>query len=383
MTAECNDNLKTSVGADQSSRKISQANKESEQNDITERLKFVGTQFIQTSQLTPSKYQTRHRAFDQTDDIQSLAESIQSVGLMELPSVRKISGNPGAFEIITGHRRIRAVVQHLGWKKVKCEVYENVDELTAFRLAITENIQRSNLSPYEEGTSYLMCHKLFGLSDSQISEQLHRSRTIVQSRKQLAISADNSLRILDDSEADQFLRNYTTSHYEVLATVEEFSRVAEAVRMIKNGATAKELKSFITEIDEDQSTRVGRTESSPGRLIRARSDRSKLMDQLTDTLQSLKEQAPNELRPKIYLLEDLIDDVISKSKQSQNDVKFNSLPESYREPVKEVVCPNCANPLEIERQVNERESSIMFYIRTKSSDSNPNKSSVVVFPRIL
>jgi ParB/RepB/Spo0J family partition protein len=345
------------------------------------RCKLTGTRLISIDQLKPSRYQTRHGAFDEAGDLGNLAESIRSVGLLELPSVRRISdGKQVFYEIMTGHRRIQTVSKYLGWKQVKCNVYEDVNEFEAFCIALTENIQRANLSPYEEGMSYLACQKIFGLSDSQIAERLHRSTATVVSRKQFAASANNCLKHLDESDARRFLQNYTHTHHELLAQVEDISQIAEIIRLIRDGATIKQIKSLF-KIPERP--RLIRIEGETRLRIRGRSNRIEQLNQLREEIERLKEEAPDEIRSRIYLLEDLVDDIHSyhKEAQQQRDIKSKLKPTQVEETPREFPCPNCGKTLEVQRRLNERDNSVLFVVHTP--DERTERIRVVQFPRIL
>lgn len=352
-------------------------------SDITE-TKFAGVHLIPTDKLRASRYQIRHEAFDDVSDFKNLVESIKTVGLIEIPSVRRVSdGKDGfAFEIITGHRRIRAATKHLGWKQVKCKVYDDMDEFTALFIALTENIQRSNLSPYEEGMSYVTCQRIFGLSDSQMAQQLHRASGTVVSRKQFANSTNNCLKYLDNSDSGPFLRNYTFGHYEALSCVKDVSQIRKFVYLIKDGITVKELKSMIARTIPKPAEKAEESAASP--RIRGRSNKTELVNRLRWEIERLKEEAPDGFRSRIYLIEDIFDEINSLDKR---DKTAASLWSSYLNKKdggssRETACPSCGKTLRVERRVNEKEKSVLFLIH-KAEDEVEISSSVVSFPKIL
>lgn len=75
-----------------------------------------------------------------------LAESIRSYGVLEPLLVRE--DERGRYELISGERRYRAA-QMAGLDRVPVLVLD-VDEKEAWAITLVENLQRENLSPYEE-----------------------------------------------------------------------------------------------------------------------------------------------------------------------------------------------------------------------------------------
>ena len=193
--------------------------------------------------LKPSRYQIRDAAFFNKEAIENLAASIKSIGLLEHPKVRVLPEEPDCFEIISGHRRICAVSEILGWKEIDCEVFENVDEFRAFQLSLEENIQRHNLSSYEEGLAFLLSERMFGLSQDQIAERFHQSRATVQSKRQLALSACSFLKYTESTYSKAFLRHITLGHIAILNRLDPRD-LKQATKMISRGATTRHLARF-------------------------------------------------------------------------------------------------------------------------------------------
>ena len=85
------------------------------------------------------------------EDIEELAESIRSLGLIE-PVILRRSGGEKPYELLAGHRRLKAC-RMVGLKKVKAVVID-VNDKDAYLIAITENLQRKSLNPIEEAMAY-------------------------------------------------------------------------------------------------------------------------------------------------------------------------------------------------------------------------------------
>ena len=98
-----------------------------------------GIREVRVDAIQPDPNQPR-KAFDE-GALAELAESIQSVGIIQPPVVRT---HDGGYLLISGERRWRAARQ-LGWEKIDVIVR---DDLNA-RAQLVENIQREALSPWE------------------------------------------------------------------------------------------------------------------------------------------------------------------------------------------------------------------------------------------
>ena len=94
--------------------------------------------------ITPCRTQPRQN-FDAAA-LDELTASIQAHGVLEPLVVRRLSGQD-KFEIVAGERRWRAA-QRAGLREVPVHVRE-VNEQTAFELALVENVQREDLNPIE------------------------------------------------------------------------------------------------------------------------------------------------------------------------------------------------------------------------------------------
>ena len=84
------------------------------------------------------------------EELQELTLSIAQVGLIQPLTVRQASGG---YELISGERRLRAC-QLLGLREVPC-IVEQADAEKSALMALVENVQRADLSFWEEAEGYL------------------------------------------------------------------------------------------------------------------------------------------------------------------------------------------------------------------------------------
>lgn len=119
---------------------------------------------------------------DDKDDVGSLAESIREHGLLNPIIVTEIKKNQ--YQLIAGERRLRAVQQN-GEDRIACNLV-NADELKQQKLNLAENLQRKDLTIWEESKHLQELKNLQPeLRVEDIAVQVGRSAPWVAHRLQL------------------------------------------------------------------------------------------------------------------------------------------------------------------------------------------------------
>jgi len=162
---------------------------------------------IDISEIVPNPYQPR-KDFDQ-DAIVNLSNSIKKHGLLQpIVVVKKDDG----YMLIAGERRLRAS-KLAGFETIKAIVGDFESE--NFReLALIENIQREDLNPIELANSYAKLIEEYGITQEELSDIIHKSRTQIT----------NTMRLLKLSNYTQDLlrsSKITQGHAKVLVGLEE------------------------------------------------------------------------------------------------------------------------------------------------------------------
>ncbi|MDD5092810.1 MAG: ParB/RepB/Spo0J family partition protein [Dehalococcoidia bacterium] len=107
-------------------------------------------QNVEIAKIQPDPNQPR-KAFDR-DGIEELKTSLQHNGLLQPIIIRPLNGS-GCYRLIAGERRWRAMTE-LQWETTPAIVRADVDDLTAAKLQLLENITRRDLNPVEEARAY-------------------------------------------------------------------------------------------------------------------------------------------------------------------------------------------------------------------------------------
>lgn len=103
---------------------------------------------VALADIQPSNYNPR-KNFDEKSLVE-LADSIHQQGVLQAIGVRPIAEN--RFEIVFGERRYRAS-QIAGLEEIPAVILDISDE-TAEEMAVTENLQRKDVTPIEEANAY-------------------------------------------------------------------------------------------------------------------------------------------------------------------------------------------------------------------------------------
>ncbi len=142
----------------------------------TEQTEAVG-QMIGIDHLRPNPNQPR-QSFD---GLEELIASIQRVGVLEPLLVRRAQHG---YQIVSGERRYRASLA-AGIQELPCIVLE-VDDARALEIALIENLQRQDLSPFEEAEGLQALIDQFGFTHDEVALRISKSRTSVTETVMLA-----------------------------------------------------------------------------------------------------------------------------------------------------------------------------------------------------
>jgi ParB family chromosome partitioning protein len=108
-------------------------------------------------------------------DLDELTKSIERKGVLEPILVRQ--REDGRFTIISGERRFRAALE-AGLSEIPCIEMEASDS-ELLEIALIENLQRKDLTPFEEADGYRALKDRHGYTHEQIAEAVGKSRVSV------------------------------------------------------------------------------------------------------------------------------------------------------------------------------------------------------------
>jgi len=113
--------------------------------------------------------------------LRELADSIEANGLAQPPTLRPLGG---AYQIVAGERRVRAMRDILGWETIPAIIRE-LDDETASAIMLVENTGRADLNPIEEAQGYQERIERFDWDVAKIAQVAGVSSETVHSRLRL------------------------------------------------------------------------------------------------------------------------------------------------------------------------------------------------------
>ena len=137
-------------------------------------------------------------------DLSELMASIAEKGVIEPLIVRQRGGR---YQIVAGERRYQASVQ-VGLRELPV-VIRDVDDNEIVEVALVENIQRKDLSPFEEAEALHTLAERCGYTHEDLARRMGKSRTSVTESLALAqmpIEVRNLCRLADISSKSLLLQ---------------------------------------------------------------------------------------------------------------------------------------------------------------------------------
>lgn len=115
-------------------------------------------------------------------DTQELAESIKVEGVIQ-PVLLRPYGQPGWYQLIFGNRRYKASI--LAGKETIPSLIREMSDEESLNLQIIENLQRKDVKPMEEASSYKMLMDMKGYSVAELSHRLGKPTKFISQRLKL------------------------------------------------------------------------------------------------------------------------------------------------------------------------------------------------------
>ena len=175
------------------------------------------------------------RHFD-VDELNDLAGSIRSKGIIQPLVVRAHPEKTGEYEIVAGERRWRA--SQLSQLHELPIVVRKFTYLDVLEIAIIENIQRADLNPIEEAIGYRQLMDKFGHTQEQMAEALGKSRPhIANVLRLLALPKDVQALVINGS--------LSSCHARALITAPNASDLARVV--VARGLSVRQTEKLVKE----------------------------------------------------------------------------------------------------------------------------------------
>lgn len=175
-------------------------------------------------------------------DIDELADSIKANGILQNLTVVPMNDDWTEFTVIIGHRRLAAAKQ-AGLTELPCAVVE-MTEKEQLSTMLTENMQRSDLTVYEQAKGFQMLIDL-GDSVAEVVEKTGFKESTVRRRLKLA-------ELDEESFKDSQLRQPTLADYERLNQIKDIDVRNELLKSIGTNNFDNRLYSAVRKQEDDE-----------------------------------------------------------------------------------------------------------------------------------
>ena len=189
---------------------------------------------LKPSEITASPDQPR-KSFDEYE-LKRLCDSIKASGIIQPLIVRKTENG---YRLIAGERRLKAAVM-AGLRRVPCVIHKTDDE-TAALYSLLENLQRSNLTVFEEAEGINRLITEYGISQSEAAARLGISQSGLSNKLRL-------LKLSDSIKERVSSARLTERHARALLSLPEEEREQALDRIIAEGFTVSQTEEYISSL---------------------------------------------------------------------------------------------------------------------------------------
>lgn len=214
-------------------------------------IKKIRLEFIQPSQNQPR--------IDRKKSVEELAESLKNNGLLQPILITKREGTD-KYVIIAGERRFHAA-KSLGWMDIECKIL-NKSEKETYKLAIIENLQRENLTPYEETEAIAFLKNSYNYTDQELAELFGKSRSYMTEILSISTLKKEELDVCKDNGINT--KNLLVQAAQA-SKKGDFSKFIEQIKN-KEIKTVKDAKKF-NKKNEEVSKQKKETETTPKNVV--------------------------------------------------------------------------------------------------------------------
>jgi len=198
---------------------------------------------IPISQIIPDPKQPRKTFKEET--LKELGGSYQTLGLIQPITVRP---HDGKYMIVTGERRYRAaLLQSL--TEIECIAREDVDNKTAKKMQLAENIEHEDIPPLELGDAFKDYCEKYGVSERHLAEEIGVPQEYVRDRIRLVSKLSDAVGVSLKNGNLQF------SEAREIAKIPDHKRQEEVAKPIIEGAIGgRKAEEYLTQT-KNQPTR--------------------------------------------------------------------------------------------------------------------------------
>lgn len=194
---------------------------------------------IPVEQIIPNPNQPRKTFKDES--LTELAESIRTFGVIQPIQVRKVDNE--LYELVSGERRLRAS-KLAGMQEIPAMEVTISDKDSAV-IAIIENVQREDLSFFEEAESYRQLIKYYDMTQEQVAALIGKSQSFVANKIRLLKLDDQVIQAVKTNQLSE-------RHARALLKIPDEAIQREVIEQIhKQDLNVKKTEALVEKVREE------------------------------------------------------------------------------------------------------------------------------------
>ncbi|WP_329886418.1 ParB/RepB/Spo0J family partition protein [Pseudoramibacter faecis] len=214
---------------------------------------------IPVEQIIPNPNQPRKTFKDES--LTELAESIRTFGVIQPIQVRKVDNK--LYELVSGERRLRAS-KLAGMQEIPAMEVAVSDKDSAV-IAIIENVQREDLSFFEEAESYRQLIKYYDMTQEQVATLIGKSQSFVANKIRLLKLDDRVIQAVKTNQLSE-------RHARALLKIPDEAIQREVIDQIhKQDLNVKKTEALVEKVREEVMTNNYDEKITPGKKARVKS----------------------------------------------------------------------------------------------------------------
>ncbi len=196
--------------------------------------------------IKPNPYQPRKDFNDEA--LKELSLSIKEHGVIQ-PIIVKESGE--AYIIIAGERRFRA--SQLAGKETIPSIVRGYEKTKMIELALIENLQRQELSSYEEASAYELMMKELNYTQQEVANKVGKSRSYITNMLGILKLPEEVLTMLN-------LGKISFGHARALSKLSNEKRIIELAHIIiMRNLSVRQIEELVKNEEKTNEQKVKKT----------------------------------------------------------------------------------------------------------------------------
>jgi ParB family chromosome partitioning protein len=214
---------------------------------------------IPVEQIIPNPNQPRKTFEDES--LTELSESIRTFGVIQPIQVRKVDNK--LYELVSGERRLRAS-RLAGMQEIPA-IEVTISDKDSAVIAIIENVQREDLSFFEEAESYRQLIKYYDMTQEQVAALIGKSQSFVANKIRLLKLDDQVIQAVKANQLSE-------RHARALLKIPDEAIQREVIEQIrKQDLNVKKTEALVEKVREEVMTNNYDEKITPGKKARVKS----------------------------------------------------------------------------------------------------------------